>query len=78
MKGICLAGGLGTRMSPITNVTNKHLLPIYSNNEAVPMIHYPINTLVNSGVNYPDPKEVWVGLPTQTFYESRGFLAADG
>jgi len=51
MKGICLAGGLGTRMSPITNVTNKHLLPIYSNNEAVPMIHYPINTLVNSGIN---------------------------
>ena len=45
MKGIVLAGGLGTRMYPLTKVTNKHLLPIYGE----PMIYYPIRTLVNAG-----------------------------
>ncbi len=46
MKGIVLAGGLGTRLMPLTKVTNKHLLPIYKE----PMIYYPIRTLVNAGL----------------------------
>lgn len=50
MKGVILAGGTGTRMKPATSVTNKHLLPIYSDQGAIPMIFYPINTLIGSGV----------------------------
>ena len=46
MKGIVLAGGLGTRLHPLTKVTNKHLLPIYDR----PMIHYPIQSLVDAGI----------------------------
>jgi len=46
MKGVVLAGGLGTRLRPLTSVTNKHLLPVYDK----PMIYYPIQTLVNAGV----------------------------
>ena len=46
MKGIVLAGGLGTRLLPLTKVTNKHLLPIYHK----PMVYYPIETLVRAGV----------------------------
>ncbi len=46
MKGIVLAGGLGSRLLPLTKVTNKHLLPIYNK----PMIYYPIETLVGAGV----------------------------
>jgi glucose-1-phosphate thymidylyltransferase len=47
MKGVVLAGGLGTRMYPLTKVTNKHLLPIYN----MPMVYYPIQTLVNAGID---------------------------
>jgi len=46
MKGVILAGGLGTRLLPLTKVSNKHLLPVYDQ----PMITYPIRTLVNAGV----------------------------
>ena len=49
-KAVILAGGAGTRLSPATLVTNKHLLPIYSEQGAIPMLFYPINTLVKSGV----------------------------
>src|SRR5947208_9804396 len=47
MKGIVLAGGLGTRLFPLTKVTNKHLLPVYNQ----PMIYYPIQTLINAGID---------------------------
>jgi len=46
VKGIVLAGGLGSRLRPLTSVTNKHLLPVYDR----PMIYYPIQTLVNAGI----------------------------
>lgn len=46
MKGVVLAGGLGTRLLPLTKVTNKHLLPVYNR----PMVYYPIQTLVDAGV----------------------------
>jgi glucose-1-phosphate thymidylyltransferase len=46
VKGVILAGGLGSRLLPLTRVTNKHLLPVYDK----PMIHYPIEALVNAGI----------------------------
>lgn len=46
LLGVVLAGGLGTRLSPLTKVTNKHLLPVYDR----PMIHYPIATLARAGI----------------------------
>ena len=47
MKGVILAGGLGTRLFPLTKITNKHLLPVYDR----PMIYYPIEAMVNAGID---------------------------
>ena len=47
MRGVVLAGGLGTRLLPLTKVTNKHLLPVYDR----PMIYYPIQALANAGID---------------------------
>jgi len=47
MKGVVLAGGTGSRLFPLTKITNKHLLPVYDK----PMIYYPIKTLVEAGIS---------------------------
>jgi len=47
VKGVVLAGGLGSRLRPLTAVTNKHLLPVYDQ----PMVYYPIQTLINAGID---------------------------
>jgi glucose-1-phosphate thymidylyltransferase len=46
MKGVILAGGLGSRLYPLTKITNKHLLPVFDR----PMIYYPIQAMVNAGI----------------------------
>lgn len=46
MKGVILAGGLGSRLHPLTKITNKHLLPVHDQ----PMIYYPIRALINAGI----------------------------
>src|SRR5258708_6340908 len=46
LKGVVLAGGTGSRLFPLTKITNKHLLPVYNQ----PMIYYPIETLVDAGI----------------------------
>lgn len=52
-KAVCLSGGFGSRLNPATLVTNKHVLPVYVDNNnggAIPMLHFPLKTLKNSGI----------------------------
>ena len=65
MKGIVLAGGNGRRLDPLTQVTNKHLLPVYES----PMIFYPLATLIKSGI-----KEILVIANSRNAHQFQKFL----
>src|ERR1700734_1752418 len=71
MKGVVLAGGTGSRLNPLTRVTNKHLLPIYDK----PMVYCPIQTLVNAGIQEILP--VTGGTPAN-FYGCSATAATSG
>ena len=70
MKGVILAGGLGTRLHPLTKITNKHLLPVYDR----PMVYYPIQTLINIGIEekpaHPKSRFAVTGI---YFYDGKVF-----
>ena len=67
MKGIVLAGGLGTRLYPLTKVTNKHLLPIGGE----PMIYYPIRKLVEAGI-----KDIMIVIGIEHGYGTTSLLGS--
>jgi len=71
MKGVVLAGGTGSRLNPLTKVTNKHLLPVYDR----PMVYYPIQTLVNAGIReilLAELSQLGASEPVKRFGISRG------
>jgi len=89
MKGVILAGGLGSRLYPLTKITNKHLLPVYNR----PMIYYPLQTLVEAGIKdilivtggnhagdflrlLGDGKEFGLKRLSYTYQEGNGGIAA--
>ena len=74
MKGIVLAGGAGSRLHPLTKITNKHLLPVYDK----PMIHYPIQTLVDAGVLRSTASRVRHPLDAARLIEARRLVENGG
>ena len=62
LKGVILAGGTGSRLYPLTKVTNKHLLPVYDK----PMIYYPLETLKKMGCK--DSRRRWWYCPRFSSY----------